>query len=71
MVSSEFAPDGYLSEAAIDSVLKDAVFAVQVTLECLNCFADVIPYNHARLQVSQGQVESGTSLRLTLADNAK
>ena len=42
---------------------------VQITLECLNCFADVIPYYRARLQVSQGQVESGTTLRLALADD--
>ena len=52
------------AQAAASLALRD----VQITLECLNCFAAVIPYNHARLQVSQGHVESGASLRLALAD---
>ena len=42
---------------------------VQVTLECLNFFADLIPYNRARLRISQGRQGRESSLRMTIADD--
>ena len=42
---------------------------VQITLECLNFFADIVPYNHARLRVSRGSGERGNSLQFAIADD--
>ena len=41
---------------------------VHITLESLNFFADVIPYNRARLRISRGRSASGSSLRVAIAD---
>ena len=42
---------------------------VAATIECLNCFADLIPYNRARLRIPNGKSGVGQSLRLVLADD--
>ena len=50
------------------AALEIAEREVQITLECLNFFADVVPYNHARLRVSRGIGERGNSLQMAIAD---
>ena len=42
---------------------------VAATIECLNCFADVIPYNRARLRIPNGKSGVGKSLQMVLADD--
>ena len=41
---------------------------VQITLECLNFFADVVPYNRARLRIARGKPSKGNTLQMALAD---
>ena len=41
---------------------------VQITLECPNCFADVVPYNRARLRIARGKSNRGSTLQMALAD---
>lgn len=45
-----------------------ATRGVTATLECLNCFADTIPYNHARLQVAYRRPSRESSVRASFAD---
>ena len=42
---------------------------VAATIECLNCFADVIPYNRARLRIPSGKSGVDQSLQMALADD--
>ena len=42
---------------------------VTTTLECLNCFADTIPYNHARLQIAYRRPSRESSVRASFADD--
>ena len=46
-----------------------ALREVGITLECLNFFADLIPYNRARLWIPEGQIHSGSSLRFSIAED--
>ncbi len=46
-----------------------AVREVAATLECLNCFAETIPYNGARLQVAYRQPGRQSSVRVSFADD--
>ena len=48
--------------------LSLATREVRTTIECLNAFADVIPYNRARLRIPTGESGLGSSLRMTLAE---
>ena len=41
---------------------------VQITIECLNFFADVVPYNRARLRIARGKRSEGNTLQMALAD---
>lgn len=41
---------------------------VEVTLECLNFFAELIPYNRSRLRVPVGGRERGNTLRMAIAE---
>ena len=41
---------------------------VQITLECLNFFADLVPYNRARLRIARGKRSEGNTLQMALAD---
>ena len=41
---------------------------VQITIECLNFFADVVPYNRARLRIARGRPRSGNTLQMALSD---
>ena len=50
------------------AALSLATREVQVTLECLNFFADAVPYNRARLWISRGGSRRGSSLQMALAD---
>ena len=50
------------------AALLVAVREMSVTLESLNFFADVIPYNHARLRIADGGSGRGSSLRVAIAD---
>ena len=42
---------------------------VQATIECLNFFAALIPYNRARLRMPSGRLQSGDSLQMAVADD--
>ena len=51
--------------AAIPLAIRD----VGIALDCLNFFADMIPYNRARLWIPDGQTQLGSSLRFSIASD--
>ena len=53
------------AEAALTLATRD----VRTTIECLNFFADLIPYNRARLRIAIGQTGSGSSVQIASADD--
>ncbi len=54
-----------------ESAIALAIREVAATLDCLNCFRDIIPYNRAALRVANSQQPTGSAIRFSYTATGK